>query len=120
MAYRTFVDPMGATWQVWEVRPTTVERRLGERRSAKHPYTGPERRSGQERRAVREQRVSLGAELAHGWLAFHSASEKRRYAPIPHNWATFSSAQLTELCAQAKPVSLGGPRNGDEDLQRSA
>lgn len=104
MAYRTFVDPSGVSWQVWEVRPTTVERRLQERRSRNLPYEGEDRRTREDRRVRPERRVNLGPELAKGWLAFHSAEEKRRLAPVPDSWTRKPSAALAKLCQAAQVV----------------
>lgn len=120
MAYRTFVDADGVTWQVWEVRPTTVERRSRERRRQRLSYAGAERRSGVDRRRVREQRISLGPQLAQGWLAFHSASEKRRLAPIPEGWERWSGAQLGTLVTSAAPVPRVGFGHRDHLLKRPA
>lgn len=41
----------------------------------------------------------------HGWLAFESLSEKRRLAPVPSGWASFSATRLELLCRTAQPVS---------------
>lgn len=105
MSYRTFVDPSGVSWQVWEVRPTTVERRLEDRRRTNRPFEGQDRRTNQERRVRAERRVNLGPELAKGWLAFHSAAEKRRFAPVPESWTRKPSAALAQLCEAAQVVS---------------
>lgn len=104
MSYRTFVDPSGVSWQVWEVRPTTVERRLEDRRRMNRPFEGQDRRTNQERRVRPERRVNLGPELAKGWLAFHSATEKRRLAPVPESWTRKPSAALAQLCKAAQVV----------------
>lgn len=104
MTYRTFVDPSGVSWQVWEVRPTTVERRLEERRSRHLPFEGEDRRTGGERRVRAERRVNLGPDLARGWLAFHSAEEKRRLAPVPDAWTQTPSSTLAKLCEAARVV----------------
>jgi hypothetical protein len=119
MAYRTFVDPDGVSWQVWEVRPTTVERRLGERRIRRTPYAGVERR-GRERRTLHEQRIFLGERLSQGWLAFHSAQEKRRLAPIPEGWERLGPVQLSALCAEATTVSAGASGHYDNMVKRPA
>jgi hypothetical protein len=104
MSYRTFVDPSGVSWQVWEVRPTMVERRLEERRNRDLPFEGDERRTGTERRVRPERRVNLGPELAKGWLAFHSAEEKRRLAPVPESWTRKPSTTLAKMCEAARVV----------------
>ncbi len=104
MSYRTFVDPSGVSWQVWEVRPTTVERRLEDRRRSSLPFEGDDRRINGDRRIRAERRVNLGPELAKGWLAFHSAEEKRRLTPVPEAWTRKPSAALAKLCEAAQVV----------------
>jgi hypothetical protein len=113
MAHKTFVDADGMTWQVWEVHPTTIERRSGDRRTGEGRLAGAERRSGADRRTRDEPRVSLGPELARGWLAFHSARERRRYSPIPEGWTTMTAAELSVLSRNAKRVrGVGRSRRG--------
>lgn len=112
------MDPSGVSWQVWEVRPTTVERRVEERRSRVLPFEGPERRTGAERRLRPERRVNLGPELAKGWLAFHSAEEKRRLTPVPESWTRKPSAVLAKLCESAQVV--GRHEQEDSESRRRA
>lgn len=112
MSYRTFVDPSGVSWQVWEVRPTTVERRLEDRRRRDLPFEGKDRRSDGDRRVRSERRVNLGPELAQGWLAFHSAGEKRRLAPVPDSWTRKPSAVLAKFCQAAQVVGHHGEPGG--------
>lgn len=38
-----------------------------------------------------------------GWLLFESATEKRRLAPVPSDWESFSDEALAMLCANASP-----------------
>lgn len=121
MAYRTFVDPEGRSWQVWEVRPSGIERRRGDRRTGVLPFGGgAERRSGQERRTVRQPRAILNEYLSQGWLAFHSATEKRRLAPIPDGWDELSAVELGELCERADAVPRGWSAPSDRVLKRPA
>jgi hypothetical protein len=119
MAYRTFVDPEGRSWQVWEVRPTGMERRRGDRRTRVLPFS-TERRSGQDRRTVRQPRAFLNEYLAQGWLAFHSATERRRLSPIPEGWEEVSAAELAEFCDRADPVPRGWSAPSDRVLKRPA
>ena len=95
MAHRTFKDKRGVKWDVWTVQPTKVERRL---------------RGGgivaNDRRTQTEYRVALGPALANGWLCFECNSEKRRLAPIPDEWESWSDAQLETLLKQATPVGV--------------
>lgn len=103
MAYRTFVDPGGREWEVWDVFPRGImlaapERRLvGDRRSQPPPQELIERRT-----ALRRVAVSPGLEK--GWLAFRSGEERRRQCPIPEHWETMTDAQLSEQCDQARCV----------------
>jgi hypothetical protein len=57
MPLRTFTDPRGVEWQVWDVRPeASYLSTLGD------------------------------ARLESGWLVFQSPTEKRRLCPIPADW----------------------------------
>src|SRR4051812_13323702 len=47
-------------------------------------------------------RLRLPAELLGGWLAFYSANEARRLAPIPATWPTMSDADLAAAVARAR------------------
>jgi len=38
-----------------------------------------------------------------GWLLFESVQEKRRLAPVPADWESFSDEALAMLCANASP-----------------
>jgi len=85
MAVREFTDSNNVVWRVWDV--TTAQM---------HPVTKNEDFMG---------------ELADGWLAFESASEKRRLAaPYPAEWATMSIPELEALCQQAPPVATRQPK----------
>ena len=44
----------------------------------------------------------MSAGLEGGWLSFVGASEKRRLAPYPADWAQGSDAELAALCATAR------------------
>ena len=72
MAARTFTDSAGLTWDVFEVH----------------------------RASQRVGAVSPG--LEDGWLAFACGDNKRRLAPIPATWETFSDAELEALCESAR------------------
>jgi hypothetical protein len=93
MSVREFTDSRNVVWRVWDV--TTAQM---------HPVTKNEEFMG---------------DLADGWLAFESASEKRRLAaPYPTNWASMSIPELEGLCQKAPPV-LTRPRTVSGE-QRSA
>lgn len=93
MAHRTFRDEHGREWDVWEVVPTAVERRM-----ARQPRPRP---AGAERRRVHETRVLVPESLQKGWLAFQSGTERRRLAPIPADWTELTSSELLELLHRA-------------------
>ena len=96
MTHRTFVDEQGRTWEVWEVHPEVVERRLNEdRRSAP--------RQTADRRQHVDIRFRMAPELRHGWLAFQSDVERRRLAPIPEGWERLSDEDLHLLVRTASP-----------------
>jgi hypothetical protein len=85
MSVREFTDSKNVVWRVWDV--TTAQM---------HPVTKNEEFMG---------------DLADGWLAFESPSEKRRLAaPYPVDWASMSIPQLEALCRQAPPVA-GRPKS---------
>jgi hypothetical protein len=92
MSHRSFHDEVGRTWEVWEVVPTAVERRV--MKPVSRPPTI-------ERRKVREARVLVPEKLQRGWLAFQSGNERRRLAPIPTEWDEMTTAELVELLHQA-------------------
>lgn len=75
MALRTFMDPAGVEWQVWDVRP-------------EEPYRGTVANAG----------------LEGGWLVFQSESHKRRLCPIPPEWEDSSAEQLHLWCRVASAV----------------
>lgn len=78
MPIREFTDVNGIEWRVWDV---TAEQLT--------PVT----------------RVEDLTELAHGWLTFESATEKRRLpAPYPANWDAIALTELEELCRRATRV----------------
>lgn len=109
MAYRRFIDSSGVLWRVWDVVPTTVDRRLAVRRIRVVKIFHPERRVHPERRLD-----MLRSRLYHppgepGWLCFESEHARRRLTPIPDGWAYLPDDALESLCAlaalQAQPQS---------------
>lgn len=78
MTHREFFFD-GQRWEVWEVRP-----------------------------GVRGEPRTVSPQLTQGWLAFGSATEKRRLAPIPGGWAEFSDEALGDLCKKATFVRERG------------
>ena len=105
MTERSFTDVMGAEWNVWEVYPSLVERRLlHERRIA--------RRASLERRHEPAGRATLPLQIRGGWLAFQSKYERRRLMPVPMDWEDCDDTTLRQLLAQSKLASRprGMPR----------
>ena len=98
MAHREFQDDKGRLWTVWEVRPERRDRRTtGDRR--RRPRSAPDRRKQQLMGAA------IAGELAHGWLAFETTGERRRYTPIPDDWAQVPDAELVTLWRAAALVA---------------
>lgn len=80
MASRVFVDRAGMEWTVWDVLPGQTNPRS-------------------------PQFSTLPGELSDGWLCFESAAAvKRRFYPIPANWAELSESRLDLLCRAAVAV----------------
>lgn len=97
------MDDSGVAWQVWEVIPTTAERRsAGERRFGA--------RQKSERRLREQFRVHLGDGVEQGWLVFECAAEKRRLHPIPGGWSERPDHELADLCRRATGTSRTTPR----------
>jgi len=94
MAHRRLQDDTGRWWDVWDTRPTIIDRRAGRERR-----TG--NRSAGDRRQKSEPRVSVDPEFREGWLAFQSGSEWRRVAPIPKAWETLPDGELLALLDRA-------------------
>ena len=92
MTHRSFHDEAGRAWDVWDVVPTAVERRIAQ--EAPRP-------PAIERRKVRETRVVVPDRLQKGWLAFQSGGERRRLAPIPGDWDDMTVAELVDLLHHA-------------------
>jgi len=97
MAYREVRDVRGVLWYVWEVQPSSIERRLMDD-AAKRPLV--ERRRTPSLPRFRPSNPQLAA----GWLAFESPKEKRRLCPFPPEWERMSDGELLELLAKATPA----------------
>jgi hypothetical protein len=93
MAAREFTDSKGIEWRAWDVTPEHM-----------HPVTRSE---------------DFMSNLRDGWLAFESATEKRRLAvPYPSDWTSFRIAELEALCAQAALVTRR-PAQSDSGKRRA-
>lgn len=97
MPERAFFDRAGQRWEVWEVCPDVVERRLERNRGL--PPGGIERRRGERRGHLR-----VPNPLRDGWLAFESEGQRRRLAPVPERWRTLPDDELEALLAKARVV----------------
>lgn len=108
MAYRTFADSRGVTWEVWDVVPGRLmlsarDHRAGADRRAPQPASPP---PDEERRTGLDRRASLAPRLRHGWLAFRAGDERRRLAPIPTDWEEATEEALEQYCHAAEPVTM--------------
>jgi hypothetical protein len=99
MTHRRIQDSEGRRWDIWEVYPSAVERRM----SGEHKVIPPNGEAG--RRSRREYRVVVPHQLQDGWLAFQAGEERRRLTPIPERWATYSDTELRALLARAERIA---------------
>jgi hypothetical protein len=102
MTHRRIHDSEGRQWDIWEVYPSAVERRM----SGEHKAIPP--KGDGERRSRREYRVVVPHQLQNGWLAFQAGEERRRLAPIPELWSRLADAELRELLARAEKIAGSG------------
>jgi hypothetical protein len=94
MAKRQIHDELGRIWDVWDVIPSDVLNSSYDRRS-----------SDRARPSSARMQPSLQPELEEGWLCFQTASERRRFAPIPVGWFDFSQPDLGVVLEKATPVT---------------
>ena len=101
MKYREFRDSRDELWSVWEVQPSSMERRLRD---------DPERCPRVDRRySAPAPRIRVDdPRFSHGWLAFESGMEKRRLCPIPSQWESLTDSELACLVSQALPTIKHG------------
>src|SRR6476661_7014687 len=92
MAYREFRDQRDVLWYVWEIQPSSIERRVRDHET-KRPTT--ERRRAPSARRFRPSNPQLLA----GWLAFESSLGKRRLYPVPTEWEILLDDALMALLA---------------------
>lgn len=98
MERRTFTDVAGVEWEVWEVYPRLIERRLMRERRA-------ERRGTVERRHVPIGRPTQPRQILSGWLAFQSRLERRRVMPVPDAWDDATDRELQGFLALSRASS---------------
>lgn len=79
---RQFIDSSGTPWDLYEVSTETL--------AVGRPDFLPE--------AFRR-----------GWLVFECGAERRRLAPYPDEWTTFSTSALCNLLAMAERVQKRSP-----------
>jgi hypothetical protein len=93
MTPRQIRDANGELWIVWQVTPPMRPRRDADTEpipiSWDHRVTIPE-----------TQRPGY----SDGWLAFKSATERRRLTPFPKAWEWRSDEELLDLLEQAAPA----------------
>jgi|SRR5690349_4651838 len=99
MTHRQYRDEQDVEWQVWDIHPMEVTRRLNGRPNDAAP-AGLEPIEATTSAAM-WTRMAVSGELAGGWLCFESAREKRRLWPIPSGWELLSDMELKALCASA-------------------
>src|SRR5690349_6210709 len=99
MTHRSFVDRDGRRWDAWDVYPAGDRRVLDRRQAAEPGYRLVERRQAPERRRRSMARTPLmGTDYGAGWLCFESGGERRRHAPVPHDWTRWDDAHLEACC----------------------
>jgi len=104
MTHRRIKDGDGKSWDVWEVYPSVVERRM----SGEFPAVKDSRSPETDRR--RQVRLLVPAQLEQGWLAFQAGSFRRRLAPIPDNWSALDDDALLALLDRAERIADGDGR----------
>ena len=95
MDHRTFTDVLGSTWEVWEVYPQLLERRLLRERRAL-------RRGDIDRRHEPVGRKTQPLQIRSGWLAFQNNHERRRVMPVPDEWEDLDDRALRAVLAKSK------------------
>jgi hypothetical protein len=89
MIHRMILDGEGTVWDVWEVQPST-----GEKRQDDNPVPPPDT---PERRRPRSRRTPKRA----NWLAIQNEMERRRVVPAPAAWSDMTDDELRAVIAAA-------------------
>jgi hypothetical protein len=92
MPKRQFRDATGASWDVWDVRPSDASRVY-------------DRAVARESRVPETPILSLDPLLENGWLCFQAGPERRRFAPIPPAWWELPDGVLRVMLEIANPVA---------------
>jgi hypothetical protein len=100
MTHRRVRDGGGDMWDVWEVYPAVVERRM----SGDHAIIPPETMTDARQRQA-QVRILVPDELKDGWLAFQRGRERRRLVPIPGDWSSLDDARLLDLLEKAERIA---------------
>ncbi len=90
LAYRRLYDEDGRCWEVWESRPSIIDRRDGRDRRVGY-------RQHADRRQLTEPRLPVPASHRNGWLCFQCGDELHRVAPIPGDWLMLEGTELLGL-----------------------
>lgn len=98
---RTIVDSQGMRWEIWEVNPTDLGRFIYDRRALERADPG----QPADNREPANESPSVHPELRDGWLCFQSATERRRFAPIPLGWRELPDSVLRVTLDIATPVA---------------
>ncbi len=119
MAFRTFADPSGREWEVYDVVPPADERRRRDRRGESEPAMA-DRRGSDDRRLSVGRLTHIVTAAPEGWLCFESGADRRRLSPIPENWTQSNEAELEvyrqlalavpQLPASARETPSGGKK----------
>lgn len=95
MPHRKITDQHECTWDVWEVIPASVARRVTDERAAEPAGRAPRR----------EMQIVVADDLREGWLAFQCEKERRRITPVPLGWEKMTDDELIGLLGRATPVA---------------
>ena len=110
MTHRKIRDAEGRWWDVWEVYPAAVERRMSGEFPAVKEDGHPEKDGRPDGERRREVRLLVPAELQQGWLAFQAGADRRRLVPVPQNWTALDEGARTALHERADRVGDGDGR----------
>ncbi|MDB4880705.1 MAG: hypothetical protein JWL60_2151 [Gemmatimonadetes bacterium] len=96
---RQIRDASGEVWIVWQVTDPVPPRRDLDTEPVSISWV-------RQRSAL----PALQPGYSDGWLAFKSATERRRLSPFPRGWAWRSEEELLELLQRATPAGAPAVR----------